>query len=178
MQDSKANNAQVKVEIATSINFGNYKACKPVATQLSNFIKLNWKKITQEFNLPDLLTIKIRPIKGSWVGWARQEQGGKSYSIEVDPRRDTLDKVLDTLFHELTHIDQYVTGRLKHKNGERIWCGSFVPDVKVQQVHSSQKNIDKYRSQPWEVEARYKGEQLRKKYWAQFVCCGTPRGSV
>jgi len=168
MQEIKSNEARVKVEIATSINFGNYKKWKPVSNQLSNFIKLNWKKISQEYKLPGFLTIKIRPIKGTWVGWARQSADGTDYSIEIDPRRDLTRQALETLFHELTHIDQYVTGRLKHKHGARIWCGSMVPDLKVHQVHSSQKNLDKYRNQPWEVEARARGAELSEKYWEQF----------
>jgi len=168
MKDYEPNQARVKVEIATSIDYGNYKAHKAIAVQINNFIKLNWSKISKEFKLPDLLTIKIRPIKGSFVGWARQSAGGKQYSIEIDPRRSTPKQILDTLFHELTHIDQYVSGRLKHVNGARIWCGSLVPEVKKYAVHSSQKNLDKYRAQPWEEEARRIGAEKSEEYMAAF----------
>ena len=172
MKDCEPNQARVKVEIATSIDYGNYKMYKQTALQLNNFIKANWSKIAKEFKLPDLLTIKIRPIKGTWTGWARKAKnagGGYDYSIEVDPRNTDRKKMIDTFFHELTHIDQYVSGRLTHKNGEKIWCGSEMRSVKNYAVHSNDKKLQEYRSQPWEVEARQRGAEMSEKYWELFM---------
>jgi hypothetical protein len=172
MTECEPNQARIKVEIATSIDYGNYKKFKSVAIQLNNFIKANWGKITQEFKLPELLTIRIRPIKGTWTGWARKTpdgKGGFNYAIEVDPRNTDMKKMIDTFFHELTHIDQYVSGRLTHKNGERIWCGSEVRSVKNYTINTSQRKLQEYRSQPWEVEARQRGAEMAEKYWEQFT---------
>jgi hypothetical protein len=179
MKDCEPIQSRIKVEIATSIDYGNYKKFKPIAVQLNNFIKANWGKFTKEFKLPDLLTIKIRPIKGSWTGWARKTpdgKGGFDYTIEVDPRNNNVKKMINTFFHELTHIDQYVSGRLTHKNGERIWCGAEMRSVKKYAVHSSDRKLQEYRAQPWEQEANNRGAEMSEKYWDAFDAWTTQTG--
>lgn len=46
-----------------------------------------------------------------------------------------------TVFHEMVHIDQYVTGRLVRESGKAFWRGQEIP------------NTVPYLELPWEIEA-------------------------
>ena len=46
-----------------------------------------------------------------------------------------------TVFHEMVHIDQYVTGRLVRERGKAFWRGQEIPEDVP------------YLERPWEIEA-------------------------
>lgn len=57
--------------------------------------------------------------------------------------KDTLEVTVATMFHELTHIRQYVLGTLRnHVNGSLVWKTGEITSLNT-----------KYDDQPWEIEA-------------------------
>jgi hypothetical protein len=76
------------------------------------------------------------------AGYCSQFDG----KYEIGLARTTSTKMLLTLFHELTHLQQFLDGRLKPDvYPATIWNGkSFFRNVKT---------IKEYRALPWEVEA-------------------------
>ena len=104
------------------------------------------------------VNVVIKYYKGTTLG---------SYSfvenaLGVDPRRP-MASIVDTLLHELTHARQYHTGKLKNVfnveafRWEHIWEGENFGKG-YNGVNSA--TYDKYRDQPWEVEAREVAAQL------------------
>jgi len=60
---------------------------------------------------------------------------------------------LGTLFHELTHAQQYLYGRLQLECDHAYWNGELF-----------QRKDFKYSNEPWEVEARKIESKMQKKF--------------
>lgn len=58
-------------------------------------------------------------------------------------------EIIRTVFHELVHVKQYETGRLKHN---KIWEGKLVES-------------DDYENFPWEIEAFNLEEKMMKVFY-------------
>lgn len=68
--------------------------------------------------------------------------------------KDTLENVVATLFHELTHVQQFQSGNLKHgKSGALVW-----------KTGETSENTE-YDSQPWEIEAYEMEEKLSNSFF-------------
>ena len=72
----------------------------------------------------------------------------------------TEDEIVETLFHELTHVKQYEDGHLQDIDEDVVyWLGNYYRG-------DFQDTFSKtYWNAPWEVEAREVGEELRKNYY-------------
>ncbi len=70
-----------------------------------------------------------------------------------------------TLVHELVHFSQYQEGRLKMVGNDTFWLGeNWSERFYDAQVESFTKgNREAYLNLPWEIEAREKEEELRRK---------------
>ena len=79
----------------------------------------------------------------------------------IDPRRQGLWQFVDCVVHELTHAEQYHTGRLKQQYS-RVH-ESWVPVWQDEEWGRWAGNFKKYREQPWEVEARKVAADLTKE---------------
>ena len=70
-------------------------------------------------------------------------------AIVTVAKRLSQKEIIRTVFHELVHVKQYETGRLKHN---KIWKGKLVES-------------DDYENFPWEIEAFDLEEKMMKIFY-------------
>lgn len=138
----------MKITIATSIKYGNYKHLQQCTNDTIRLIHKFWKPINDLLTLRSDIEFIVRPIKGSTNGRTFGIKG----VVEIDPRNiERIDRgpkrVLETICHELVHIEQYATGRLKKESGATFWKDKCVR-------HSKTQSYKEYLNLPWEIEAR------------------------
>ena len=68
--------------------------------------------------------------------------------------------IVETLFHELTHVRQYANVDLDDIDDNTCWWKGHQYRGTFEDTESKD-----YWNAPWEVEARYLGEKLRKNYY-------------
>ncbi len=136
----------MKVTIATSIKYGNYKHLQPRANTLAWFVR-KWKERLVKYIDFDLgVEIKIRPIRGSTI--TGQAILGKN-KVDLDPRFTPREQC-KTIIHELIHHEQVKQGRLE-VGPQWKWNGV---------LHTESDSYEKYLDLPWEVEARARAEEI------------------
>ena len=146
----------MKLTLATSIKYGNYKDLQDDAKQVFKWIKFYWDDFKEYFEFDDDVEFHVRPVRGNTHGWYRN----KKKKVEIDPRYGP-NKTLDTIAHELVHAEQYKQGRLSWDQDARqsVWNG---------EVHKRGTTYKLYRNRPWEIEARERAaqftEDMRGKY--------------
>lgn len=100
------------------------------------------------------LIINHRGLKRESVdGWANIEGYSfrpREFFIELQSNLPVRGYIT-TLLHELWHVHQWVKGDLREKRTKRIWRGND---------HTN----DKYRDQPWEIDARWMEKVLYSQY--------------
>ena len=137
-----------------SVSDRKYRAKTRRMVEVANII-LPFLK--QRMSLPDDVKVVVAFIR------ARQNVGTyytKDKQCFIDPRRLGLWQFVDTIVHELTHAEQYYTGRLKHQYSRAH--ESWVPVWQDEEWRYA-SSFKKYREQPWEVEARRVAAQLTKE---------------
>jgi len=88
-------------------------------------------------------------------------QGNNKFIIWVIPHT-SVRKLLETVFHEMTHVNQSVGGwKLHDENDTAFWKGRTVA--------YNPNNDDEYWNAPWEVEARKMGRLMRKQYTGEIT---------
>ena len=132
----------MKVTVATSIKYGNYKQLQPAVNNVTQAIHKYWNELRKSFDFPQSIEIHIRPVKGSTHGRAFQNKA----KIEIDPRYD-LRRIVETIAHELTHCEQYKQERLIG----RKWNGI---------VYQRATTHKQYLNLPWEIEARKRAKDF------------------
>lgn len=103
------------------------------------------------------IIINIKPVRGlaktAGVYGDCMDEEDREFTIRIDSTLPVKDMV-STLLHEMVHVQQYVSGRLKYKmNGVVVF-------EKV--VYNNSMDYD---SRPWEVEAWEKEKQLKELYY-------------
>lgn len=102
------------------------------------------------------LTIEIlhRGLKREFaIGWcdiAGRTYNPREFLIELQSGMEP-DRYLTTLFHELWHVYQFVTGDLKLKSCKKYYKGICMEDVD-------------YKDHPWEIEAYQKEKELYTEF--------------
>lgn len=149
-------------EMAQSIKYGALKFYKTKITAIMDLIDYNEPLIRDMLDLPEVFYIKFRPLprklNGKYVSPTKQA----IISARLSPRF-----MMETIFHELVHAEQYHTGKLTRKLCERrrqyvsVWDGQEFDHVNFR------KSYDKYRSLPWEVEAFSRETKLYKEFLAK-----------
>lgn len=71
----------------------------------------------------------------------------KTIILAIDPKI-AFNMIIDTLAHEMIHVKQIATGKLREKNGKTYWQGKIVNRKKVS-----------YWNHPWEINA-WKNQSL------------------
>ena len=145
----------MKLTLATSIKYGNYKHLQPDAKQVFRWIKQYWNDFKDYFDFDDDVEFHVRPVRGNTHGWYRN----KTKKIEIDPRYGAK-KVLDTIAHELVHAEQYKQGRLEWDTAhcQSIWNG---------ELHKRGTTHKQYLNRPWEIEARNRAAEFVKDMEAE-----------
>lgn len=86
-------------------------------------------------------------------GTAHFEPHRKTYVINIRPQ--FMKDLLDTIFHELTHIHQAMRGDLRHGTHHDFWKGAPYPVLTfTHRVQDFKSWFKLYENLPWEVEAR------------------------
>tara|TARA_R100000664_G_C2742809_1_gene131018 strand:- start:869 stop:1297 length:429 start_codon:yes stop_codon:yes gene_type:complete len=139
----------VKVTIATSIKYGNYKHLQSRANRLVRFIE-SWRNEIKEYvDFDEGVEINIRPIRGKDATGRALLDANK---VELDPRF-TLRQQCKSIIHELIHNEQVKHSRLEL--GEKWkWNGKSCNKPNTHQ---------EYLNLPWEVEARIRTKEIYPK---------------
>jgi hypothetical protein len=105
--------------------------------------------------------INIRPIRNlsekAGVYGDCMDEDDREFTIRIDTALPIEDMV-STLLHEMVHVQQYLSGRLKYKSFNRV---VFEKAVYVYDMD--------YDSRPWEVEAWQKEQQLKDMYYGHYT---------
>lgn len=105
--------------------------------------------------------INIRPIRNlaekAGVYGDCMDEDDREFTIRIDTALPIEDMV-STLLHEMVHVQQYLSGRLKYK--------SFNTVVFEKAVYVYDMDYD---SRPWEVEAWQKEQQLKDMYYGHYT---------
>lgn len=142
----------------TLSHHGAYKQYNKMTLWLQKFITDHWDKISSMFTLPDEIEVRLRPLpnrsKNGSAHWAKR-------LVEIDVSTNSIHRMLQTLMHELRHIEQYHTGRLAQRAEGKHWIYYWDGVRQGRGVHAS-VNHDAYQAQPWEVDARTAQEFVDK----------------
>lgn len=84
----------------------------------------------------------------SYYGWCTRKNRN-TFVIVLPRAKDGIVLQLQTLFHELTHLNQFVTGKLSPDL--KYWCGKKYSNTR-------------YRFRPWEIEAHAVERSLTEYY--------------
>ncbi len=146
------------ISIATSVQYGNYKKFYDRALFMSNVCLNKIDEIKQYIKLPRNLYIHLRPIRNAYgkAFYFTKEKNSRSYKqyiVEVDVRQDN-DVFYNTLLHELVHVEQFYTNRLKDIGLSTHFC--WKGDIMKFQGLSHEEYINL----PWEIEANNRAEIL------------------
>ena len=136
----------MKVTIATSIKFGNYKHLQDRANRLTHFVGIWEAKLKKYIDFHPDVELNICPIgRANVVGQALLGTN----KIELDPRA-TLRDQCKTVIHELIHNEQINQTRLEI-GAEWKWNGASCMKV---------SSYEDYVNLPWEVEARARTKEI------------------
>lgn len=121
--------------------------------------------ITGEFVLPDYVLVLAAPLAKEsddliCLGDASPPtQDAPFYRVRINTAAPICAKMLDTLAHEFTHIEQLHQGRLRFVGNTRSWWGEG-----PRGLFTEPKTHEEYRNRPWEIEARKRGKLFSDKY--------------
>jgi hypothetical protein len=113
------------------------------------------------------VNVIVKYYKGNTLG----SYSSIENALGIDPRW-SIAQIVDTLLHELTHARQYHTNKLQNAfnvetmRWEYVWNGENFGKG-YNGANSSQ--WDKYRHQPWEVEARAVAAELSGKILEKHI---------
>ena len=108
------------------------------------------------------IEVSLTSLKGqdAW-GWFSEGDNNREYYLEIE-KSLTEDEFIETLAHEMVHVYQGSTLKIKDRASKRFWkC----KDGKYRNYN----DVD-YAKQPWEVEAYRMEGPLLKKY--KEINCG------
>lgn len=151
--------SEITFKIATSIKYGTYKNLRDIAEYRRDLLFGNLDMLLKEFTLPEYLVINYRPIPARRKMLGAAWKNGEIGIIDIEARQDR-DDFFATLFHEMTHIEQFESERLCTLDGELdrgyLWEG-------VEYARLDTANDD-YDEQPWEAEANARAEKVLRKF--------------
>jgi hypothetical protein len=88
-----------------------------------------------------------------WCDITDDDRRPRAFLIELHNHLDVED-YLKTLFHELVHLRQWVSGTMKiSRRKGRLWKGQVVSED------------TEYEDEPWEIEARKEEDDLLCQFW-------------
>lgn len=149
-------NVQINHPVTVS-KYGSYKRYHLHMLNVKQFIEKHWERLVQTFKIERDVDITLRPLpRRRTQGSHRATMDKSKHIIQLDISKP-LYTIIETLFHELTHAEQCEDGRLRFEfnnargRWEWIWydrnhgrnCG----------FGQTQRHLDKYNNQPWEIEA-------------------------
>lgn len=141
----------------------------PTLLNASNFFLDNLlKRCTIGHKLNVTIKLKNGPVKDADHGlneglaWENDVVGDtRSFTVHINDQQSFLE-ILSTLAHELTHVVQFATGRLRFDGDDWIWDGkNFGPTPYT-------GDIDVDCELPWEYDAYSKEPELARKFTKHY----------
>lgn len=138
--------------------------------QVMAHIKKNWHHIIPNFDVKRPIEIRLRPLPnrrtlGNHKTKSKDDSG--EHYIQLDISK-TLRTIMHTLFHELQHAEQVEQGRLKHicdqYTGRWEWIWEERNHGRNCGFGQTLRQLDKYKSQPWERDANEKADKVLEQY--------------
>lgn len=137
----------MKLSIATSIKYGNYRHLKEHAELIIQTVQKILPLLKESIKFKRGIELHIRPIRGNIAGLCYEHTN----RIEIDPRFE-LDYILLTIMHELVHSEQFKQKRFKYKDDVSVFEGVAYKNLSV--------NDEGYENLPWEREADERAAKL------------------
>lgn len=112
-------------------------------------------------------TVKIElryKLDGDKLAQGYFEGSSKISTIRIRYNSDKT--MIKTLFHEMQHLKQYLSGRLRYYDHIPIWDG------KPYNIRRSSLTYFEYLALPWEIDARNAEAMLYKKWWRSNTTFG------
>lgn len=122
--------------------------------------------LCKEFDIPSNLEIIVKPLKARTTIGQACYNNGKNLTVEIDCRLNHKELILETVAHELVHIEQYHQKRLVPKLQGGCYYNMWNDGDRVCQ-HKQRPpriNFQAYLDAPWEVEARKRAAEWMEKY--------------
>lgn len=126
------------------------------------------KRCTLEYKLSIKVTLRNGPVKGDdkslndGLAWEHEtDVGGKWFHIHLNDSVPFLE-LLSTLAHEIVHVVQFATARLRTEDDDWIWEGTNYGS----NPYTGDDDIDN--KLPWEYDAYSKEIHLARKFVKQF----------
>jgi hypothetical protein len=105
------------------------------------------------------INVRVCPIKDKYTN-GRYYNGSRTVWIDA---RNSVDRSLAVLCHEMVHAQQYATGRLTSSGNYSTWEGSIVAKTRPASYAA-------YRALPWEAEAFARQDKLAAIVAAEIMC--------
>jgi len=102
------------------------------------------------------IEVKIRSMKDEdAIGFCLETDNNRTFEIDAERTLDE-ENFIETICHEMVHVWQSATRRMKEKSTNRLWLCKYGK-------YRNYTNCDYYR-QPWEVQAYRMQEGLKKEF--------------
>jgi len=150
---------ETSFNIATSVMYGMHRDKRVVAELYHDTFFESLDFIKENFRIPEYLVINCRPIPKRMCMLGAAWRDSEIYVIDLEIRQ-SFNKFFAALFHEMTHVEQFMDERLcaeeEGKDIVYLWEG-----VRHNRLHTLH---DDYSKSPWEVEADKKSERIMEKF--------------
>lgn len=149
----------------TLTHHGAYKHLKGKADKLQEWMEKHWEWVRKQFKLPSEISVLLRPLPRRRTAGNHKKDGNGNHRVTIDVS-PSLKSAIKTFFHELQHAEQSHTGRLRYEREGRGWVG-FWDDQRWGRQRGfgrTQKEKERYDSQPWEVDANEKADEVMERF--------------
>lgn len=139
-----------------------YGKNKRAVREMSEAVDQALMKLRKFMKLPKNLRVLLRPLRGNTYGQFTMSQ----QLIEMDVTRANWRQFYTDLCHECVHAEQYATGiyDLEYNRNKGRWMFRWGNDYHaVDAAVNVSADYDAYLSQPWEMEAFRRENELATK---------------
>lgn len=134
--------------VAHSLKYGYDGKYADRAKTSIDLIKMVMPIARRLLDIPAHIKVHLKPNRRANAYYSHYDR-----KVVIDPRRcETYVQVIAALMHELVHAEQFKQGRLELTVRTMKWMG--------RPVKQETRDLEKYRSQPWEVEAFRREKEL------------------
>ena len=163
----------MEIKIADAIMYGRLKEFKPRSIMIKDLIIGMLPKAREILDFGNDFDIVIRCIRKKSFITVDGVYSDARKVLEINPRVETLNAVIETLAHELVHAEQFKQGRLKSDfadvyKEEPIWVWEDMLEVSPTTI----KDYEAYRKLPWEVEAYDRQNKIAEELFYSYQSAG------
>lgn len=163
----------MEIKIADAIMYGRLKEYKPRSIMIKDLIVGMLPKAREILDFSDDFDTVIRCIRKKSFITIDGVYSDARKVLEINPRVETLNAVIETLAHELVHAEQFKQGRLKSDfadvyKQEPIWVWEDTLEVSPTTI----KDFASYRKLPWEVEAYDRQNKIAEELFYSYQSAG------